>query len=44
MVTAPHHESQRRSATEEAFCVPEVYQATRDWPAALPALDDPAVS
>jgi 2,3-dihydroxybenzoate decarboxylase len=33
-VTAPHHQSQRRIATEEAFSVPEVYQATRDWAAA----------
>jgi hypothetical protein len=42
MVTAPHHDSYRRIAAEEAFRVPEVYQATRDCAAAL--TDDTAVS
>ena len=42
MVTAPHHDSYRRIAAEEAFRVPQVYQATRDCAAALS--DDTAVS
>jgi hypothetical protein len=42
MVTAPHHGSYRRIAAEEAFCVPEVCEATRDCAAAL--TDDTAVS
>jgi hypothetical protein len=28
MVTAPHHDSYRRIAAEEAFRVPQVYQAS----------------
>jgi hypothetical protein len=42
MVTAPHHDSYRRIAAEEAFCVPEVRKnAERVF--RIPARDDTAV-
>ena len=43
MVTAPHHDSCRRIAAGDAFCVPEVHQdAERVF--RIPARDDTAVS
>ncbi len=43
MVTAPHQDSCRRIAAEQAFCVPEVRQ-TAERVLRIPARDDTAVS
>jgi hypothetical protein len=43
MVTAPHHDSYRRIAAEETFCVPEVRQDA-ERVVRIPARNDTAVS